>query len=118
LQELLDSESVPVGQYNVSFSVDEKAGWTCSWVPRDTVDPTVAEFGRAAKVEEVGYRFTDGVMGITEISIVYKHQAKRWDASAIARGPIKIEDGLNLPFTTELVEFLCARVFSRSRSKR
>lgn len=110
-------DDAPVGHYNVSFSVLQRAGWKCSLVPRDlkTVDPNIADFGRSAKLEEIGYRFADGVMGISEISVIYKHQPQRWDLQLMARGPVRIGAMLQLPFAQELVDFVCARIFSRDR---
>lgn len=118
LSSTLSADSLPVGQYIIRFSVEEKAGWKCKLVPQDLkpVSPALAEIGRIVKLEEIGYRFTDGVLGISELAVIYMHRPKRWDISVQARGPMRIENNLRLPFCEEVLEFILARLFDRNQA--
>jgi len=84
-------------------------------VPRDLSpsDPAVSEIGRTAKLEEIGYRFTDGILGIVELSVIYMHDAHRWSVSVQASGPMKVDDILELPLAKEVIDFVTARIFDR-----
>ena len=73
----------------------------------------MSEIGRTAKLEEIGYRFTDGVFGIEELSVIYMHDFHRWSVSVQVLGPMKVDDMLELPLAKEVTDLVTARIFDR-----
>jgi len=117
MNSLLGDGPLPAGSYSVRFSILQSDGLVCKLVPRDVVspDPVLTVIGRGAKLEEVGYRFKDGILGIDEIAITYRHRKPAWDVSIEARAPVKIGNQLDLPFCADIVEFVLAQLFERKR---
>jgi len=106
----------PIGSFNVSFGLSAKG--VRGPVPRPPhadVDAAIAPFGQAL-VESVGYRFTQSVGGIEEVTVTY-HHGKRptYRLRLTGRGPIKeIDSTFRSPAIVDACDLVLAHLFSES----
>ena len=73
-------------------------------------EPAV-DLGRCAMLEQVGYRFENGVNGLEEVAIVYVHVARVFRVTAHARGMLKLSAPTWLPYADEIAELVASGFF-------
>ena len=87
----------------------ERSGWTSSLLPRkvapSTGEAAALSIASGATLEQIGFRLEDGANGLSEVAIVYLHEADMFSLTLEAKGVPEFvaDDVLRMP----LLESAC-----------
>lgn len=111
LQSLLASEGARVCSLHFVVDVDESR-YRCRVIPQDVSLDSSMSLGHTVRLEQVGYRFGNGVNGLDEVVIVYFHVERKFRVTARARGLLRIENPTWLPLASEIETLVVNAFFS------
>jgi hypothetical protein len=101
-----------IARYSCNFRLDATL-WRGP-VPRaldETFDTQALRLGKA-QVEEIGYRFTESIGGLQEVSVTYVHDGRpSYSLRIVARGPVKVEEGFQLPVIVGACDLVLTQLF-------
>jgi|SRR6266446_4648236 len=105
----------PIGSYVGHLMLREK-DWKCKLVPRalGPEDGAAAQIGAKAIVEDVGYRFEEGVSGISEVGITFDHEDGEFRVHMRCRAPIELGVNFSLPQFSKAGQLIVDHLFDRS----
>ena len=117
MQLLADSFSRPtpqVGFFRIKLRLDASR-YSCPLLPMELRpggphDPALALASKAT-MEQVGYRFEDGVSGIREVTIIYLHEENVLSVTILAKGHLKLCSTTWLPYADEIAELVSSAFF-------
>lgn len=103
-----------VGRFLVRFVVEEAAR-RCKVLPVPLEQAghhgPAATLGRGARLEQVGYRYESGAIGLEEVSIVYLHTERVFSVSVHANGSLRLGSTTWLPYANEVAELVLDSFF-------
>jgi hypothetical protein len=122
LMRLIDETTAPrappVGAFQVNLLV-ERARYECRGLPLpvDHGGPhdIAASLGRGVWMEQIGYRFENGVNGLEEIAIVYDHQHDIFSVNVQASGMLKLGSATWFPYADDVAELVLKAFFVPGR---
>lgn len=115
---IASSTKRPIGIMTADLTFPE-GDWAClalAGLPKGDMGP-IGEFGENIRTEQIGYRFDNGVLGLSEISITYFHDAAEYRVKTRARAPVELSESLEAPLAHQLSELLSTRLFSRREER-
>ena len=117
LGELQNYIPLPKGgaTYQIEFTLDGEA-YSSSLLPSEVSEDDadiVSQIGRSAKRTQVGYRFQDGVKGITDVRLSYSRNRQIYSIFVEARDTLSIREGKLLHAADDICEVVRETLFER-----
>jgi len=104
----------PIASFILKFRIDAKA-WRgpVPRPPHPEIDAAIAPLGQGV-VEQVGYRFTQSVSGLDEVTVIYFHQGRPFYRVGVqARSPVRlVEETFRWPVVSDACDLVLGHLFS------
>jgi len=108
---------VVAAEYELTVIAKSNGGPLSDFLPRPVSGEEWpgAKIGKSAVLEEIGYRYKDGVMGITEISAYYLNDDEGYMINISANAVLRIGENFQLPVADDIITFVKGQFFNPTR---
>ncbi len=117
VQMMFDASNPPLALSDVKVLVSEEKHWTCRLLPQ-AVPPNsvVADLGRNARLEEIGYRFTENERGLSQFSVLYDHEDKDFTILFQSNDELHLtcDEAIHIESAEDHIKTLLGRFFERA----
>ena len=108
-----------VALFHVKLRLDA-SDYDCSVLPQ-ALQPgggheSALSLASKANLEQVGYRFEDGVSGIKEATLIYLHEENAYSVTILAKGLLKLRSATWLPYADEIADLIVTTFFVHRES--
>lgn len=121
LEEIAPSPRIRTARFRVLCFLSHE-DWKCRVLPEGPVrgarHEAALRLGGPAYMEQVGYRYENGVHGISEVAIVYRHNEKEYAMTIRGNGLLRLEAERWLPYADELLNITTNTFFEPKRIER
>lgn len=105
----------PVAEFEINALLSAKE-WHCPSLDNRLLsadDSRLAEIGRVARIEQLGFRFEDGVNGIREVVLIYLNESTEYYITIQARSLLSVRDDLTIPYASDTLDLVLSRAFDK-----
>lgn len=98
--------------YRCTFVLEHEK-WKSLEIPRNSSNnPNIAALGNHSYMEQVGYRFIDGALGLKEVSLIYYHEVEMYKVQVIASSSLEIGEIAWFPYAQVISKMVLTQLFS------
>lgn len=109
----------PVASFRIKVIVPQSS-YSCRLLPHSLLPGSgydvALSLGRNPQVEQIGFRFGNGVSGIEEVSVVYLHEEKFFALSIVASGPLRLDAPTWVPYVDEITDLTLVALFDPEKA--